>query len=116
MAVDRKGRSRTGVLFALGAFTFWGFTPLFFKLIEHVSPFEVVAHRVVWSVALITPMLLVMGGAGRFVSSLKERRVFLALAASASLIAVNWLIFVWAIIHGFFSWLYVIYYALMRAA
>lgn len=99
MAVDGDGRSRAGVMFALGAFTFWGFTPVFFKLIEHVSPLEVVAHRVVWSVALIAPMLLVMGGAGRFVSSLKERRILLALAASALLIAVNWLIFVWAIIH-----------------
>ena len=38
---------------------------------------------------------------------------------SALAIAISWSqhhSIVWAVIHGFFSWLYVIYYALIRAA
>lgn len=48
MSGDQR-RVREGVLCALGAYTMWGVVPIYFKAVSHVSPIEVLCHRVVWS-------------------------------------------------------------------
>jgi hypothetical protein len=42
-----KSAQRIGVLQAVSAYCIWGFMPLFFKLFDGVSAWEVVAHRVI---------------------------------------------------------------------
>ena len=42
-----------GVFYALGAFALWGGLPIYFKLMAHVPPIEILAHRVVWTVVLV---------------------------------------------------------------
>jgi chloramphenicol-sensitive protein RarD len=89
-----------GGLSALAAFGFWGVIPVYFKALAHVSALELLAHRSFWSVIL----LLVLIALGRRWSALRaalsERRVWLLLAASTSLLALNWLVFIWAITQG----------------
>ena len=43
-------RTRDGLVTAFIAYSIWGFLPIYFKLIDQVSPLEVLAHRVVWAV------------------------------------------------------------------
>lgn len=45
-----------GLAYALTAYAIWGFLPLYMKMLGHLSPAEIVAHRVLWSVSVaLTP-------------------------------------------------------------
>ena len=49
--------ARLGAAAGFAAYLCWGFFPLFFKLLAHVAPVVVLAHRIVWS-ALFVALLL----------------------------------------------------------
>lgn len=89
--------SRLGLLQALLACGIWGVMPIYFKLLESVAPLEVVAHRIIWSV----PVLLIILYFRKNLSGLRvawaEPKIRGPLLATALLIAVNWLVYVWAI-------------------
>jgi chloramphenicol-sensitive protein RarD len=61
---------------------------------------EIVAHRVAWSLVFVALLLTVLRGWGQVRAVLADRRALLVLAAAAVLIAVNWLVYVWAVQHG----------------
>jgi chloramphenicol-sensitive protein RarD len=48
---------RRGYLFAFGAYVLWGVFPLYFKALRPASPFEILAHRVIWSVVFVAILL-----------------------------------------------------------
>jgi len=86
-----------GLVFALGAYVFWGFLPLYMKLLSHVGPAEVVAHRIIWSVPLAAGLLIVLGRTGDLRDALRSPRTLAMGCVTAALITVNWGIYVWAI-------------------
>lgn len=89
--------SRRGVIAALAAYVFWGLAPIYFKLIKSVPPLEVIVHRIAWSIPILILFLLFRDGRsfwGKFRLPLSS---VLTLLLSGSLLAANWLIFVWAI-------------------
>ena len=91
--------TRYGVAAALGAFSFWGLLPIFWKLLNFVNPLEIVCHRGVWSLVCVFPVIVLTKRLTEVLAALKGRNFFLLLIATA-LIACNWLIFVWAVGNG----------------
>jgi len=91
---------RAGLLAALGAYGLWGLLPIFFKLLHAVTPVEVVSQRVIWSLVLILTLLAVRRSLGAIIATLRDRRLLLPLMASALFIAINWLVYVWAVNDG----------------
>ncbi len=89
--------AKTGVLCGLAAYLWWGFAPIYFKAVAQIPALEVLAHRVAWSVLLLNGVLLVRGRWTEVVRRLKHLPTMLRLIASTALIAVNWLIFIWAV-------------------
>lgn len=90
-------RRRQGVIATLIAFTIWGLMPLYFKAVGSVSPGEVVAHRVLWSVVFLLALLALWRGFDGLRRLAAQPRLIGLLALSASLTGSNWLVFVWAI-------------------
>ena len=88
---------RRGFLFAFVAYGTWGVAPVYFKLVEFASPLEIVTHRVVWSV-LILAILLVVRRQMYALRHLGWSKVGW-LAVSGTLVSVNWLVFVWALLN-----------------
>lgn len=86
-----------GVLFALGAFLIWGVCPLYFKLLTHVSPGEILSHRIIWSCVLLLILLLASRRLYRVQAVLRQPRQLLNLTLSALLVAGNWLLFIWSV-------------------
>ena len=82
---------------ALAAYGVWGLFPLMFRLLEGVNPPTIVAHRVIWSLVVVGAILKVQGRMGEVSAALKERRTLLVIALSAALLALNWLVFIWAV-------------------
>jgi chloramphenicol-sensitive protein RarD len=91
-------RSRRGFWYGLSAYTLWGLFPVYFKLIGFVPADRIIAHRIVWSFLLLT--VIVALGSLRSQVTL-SRHVLRLYAAAATLIAVNWFIYVWAVAHNF---------------
>lgn len=93
---DTQAATR-GFFFAFGAYALWGVQPIFMKMVSHIPAAEVVAHRIVWSVPIAGLVLLMLGRTADLRAALKSPRTLLMAAVTASLITLNWGIYVWAI-------------------
>lgn len=97
MKPEPDHEARLGLWAGLSAFSIWGLAPIYFKALAHVSPDEIIAHRVLWSVALLALVLWLRKRSGfRRHISINGRTAGL-LCITGGLIAVNWLIFVHAV-------------------
>ncbi|MDO6563729.1 EamA family transporter RarD [Amphritea sp. 1_MG-2023] len=91
---------RTGVLFALSAYSMWGLFPIYFKSIPSVSPLEILSHRIVWSVIFMALFILASGRWQVVSENLRQKKLLACLSASAILISINWGVFIWAVGQG----------------
>lgn len=91
---------RRGYILGLTAYICWGLFPLYFKAIAHIPSIEIIVQRVLWS-ALIASLVLLLWKHPGWLRELRDNPIRLAiLAGSGSLIAVNWLVYVWAVNNG----------------
>ena len=92
-----RSDSRRGLAQGIGAYVLWGLLPVYFALLEGVNAGEVVADRVLWSLVFMLVIVAAMGRSARLRAALRDRRAVLMLAMSATLISINWLVYVWAV-------------------
>jgi chloramphenicol-sensitive protein RarD len=90
---------RTGVVCSVAAYTLWGAFPLYFKALA-AAPLEVLGHRVIWSALFLAVILSLQRRWVWLLSVLRSRRVLLGAFASASLLSVNWFVYIWAVGEG----------------
>jgi chloramphenicol-sensitive protein RarD len=93
----QSGDTLSGFGFAMGAYLLWGFLPLYMKLLQHMPPAEVVAHRVIWSVPLAGLLLIALRRTSDLGAALRNPRTLAMGCLTAALITINWGIYVWAI-------------------
>jgi len=86
-------------LSALAAYIFWGLAPMYFKLIQSAPPLEIIGHRILWSIPLLAGFLLLRDGRAFWQRVRLPLRSVLVLLLSGTLVALNWLIFVWAVVN-----------------
>ena len=79
------------------AYGVWGLFPLYFALLDSVSPMEVVAHRVVWSLVFLAVVLFIIRGWRNLVRTMRSKRTFGLLALAALFLSINWGVYVWAV-------------------
>lgn len=91
---------RAGLLFGAGAYLLWGVLPLYFKLLANVSATEIVAHRILWSLVFLVALVTLWRRWPAIRAAASTSRVMMTLVATAMLIAANWLIYIWAVLHG----------------
>lgn len=86
-----------GALYGVAAFGFWGLVPIYFKAVSSVRAWEVLAHRVIWSLVFLLLLIAVLRNWRHTRAVLRSRRTLLTLAVTTVLIAVNWYTFIWAV-------------------
>ncbi|MDK3071509.1 EamA family transporter RarD [Sedimentitalea sp. JM2-8] len=89
-----------GFAFAVTAYVLWGFLPIYMKALAHMTPTEVIAHRVIWSVPVAGLVLWATGRTADLRVALCTPRMLGMAAVTAALISVNWGIYVWSIASG----------------
>ncbi len=87
---------RLGFFSALGAYTIWGLLPLYFKVLGHIAPEEMLAHRILWSVPTGVIFIAIAAKWADLRAVLTVRRMGW-LTLSAALIGLNWFIYIWAV-------------------
>lgn len=89
---------RAGLMLGVSAYALWGVLPLYLHLLHDVPALQVLAHRVVWSLLLLAAIVIALRRV-RAIAAAARGRTLLLLAGSAALIAVNWLVYIWAVQH-----------------
>ena len=97
---DDGGMRRAGLLFGVGAYLLWGVMPLYFKLLTEVAPTEIVAHRILWSLVFLGLLASLSRRWSAIRAAASSGKVLTTLAITALLIAVNWLVYVYAVVSG----------------
>lgn len=88
---------RTGLMAALGAYCLWGASGLFFRSLDALPPDEIISHRILWSVLAMLPFMLRGDRPAQVLTILRTPKRLAVFTASAIMVSVNWLIFVYAI-------------------
>ncbi|MQQ08110.1 EamA family transporter RarD [Epibacterium sp. SM1979] len=86
-----------GLGFAVTAYVLWGFLPLYMKLVAHISPAEVVVHRILWSLPIAAALLMILRRTQDLVTALRTPRSLKMGMVTAALISFNWGVYVWSI-------------------
>lgn len=93
-----------GIIFALGAYIIWGFLPIYWKQIEHISSYEIIAHRVLWSFIFMIVFIIVTSRLRLFMKDLKfifkDKKKVAALFFASVVITSNWLVYIIAVNTG----------------
>lgn len=83
-----------GILAMVAACVIWGFVPLYYALLAHVPPLEVLSHRTIWSLLLFGVLLSVQGRLGELPRMLLAGRGFLLVAIAGLMVSTNWGVFI----------------------
>lgn len=95
-----KSSETAGVLFLAPAFLIWGLSPIYWKLLSHVSSIELLFQRVIWSSLLLYAIVLWQGRSHEIKMILKSPSTMISLAGSTVVLSLNWYLYIWAVNHN----------------
>ncbi|TXS33965.1 EamA family transporter RarD [Streptomyces sp. ms191] len=98
MKTDNEGRA--GLLYGIGAYGMWGLVPLFWPLLKPSGAIEILAHRMVWSLAVVGIALLALRRWNWIGELLRSPRKLGMITLAAAVITVNWGLYIWAVNSG----------------
>lgn len=87
-----------GYAVILTGYVGWGLFPLYWALLVHVPPGEVLLHRMLWSVPVLVLLVASSGRRrGQFSAAIHSWAELRWLALSSLVICLNWGIYIWAV-------------------
>jgi chloramphenicol-sensitive protein RarD len=98
--VESPRERALGGVYAFTAYFLWGFLPLYFLLLAPTGPFELVAWRILLSLAFCALLLTVLRGWGRLGAIVRQPRLLLWTGVAGALIYVNWQVYILATLDG----------------
>ncbi|MAM13358.1 MAG: protein RarD [Rhizobiaceae bacterium] len=91
------GDTPKGFVLALVVFMMWGFLPLYLKLVAHLPPLEVLAHRIIWSVPFAGVVVGYAGQGGEIAAACRQPKTLAVVALCSVFICINWGTYIWAV-------------------
>ncbi len=95
-----KNESAAGAAFGASAFLIWGLSPLYWKMLQSIPALEIIMHRIVWSFVFLLPIVLLQKRGREMLRVFSEPATLFMLLCTSLFIALNWLIYIWAVNHG----------------
>ncbi|WP_085506375.1 EamA family transporter RarD [Thalassobacillus devorans] len=93
--------NKLGVIYTGGAYVLWGFLPIYWKLVQEVSPIAILGHRIVWSFVFMIGVILIWRKWNEFRSEIKRtwknKKSALGITFASIAISINWLTYIWAV-------------------
>lgn len=91
---------QSGMLYAAAAYALWGMFPLYFKALRDIPSDEVLAYRMLWSLAFMLAVLAWRRQWSWLSKAVRQPRVVASFAASGLLLSSNWFVYIWAVNSG----------------
>lgn len=92
-------QTKNGLPFALGAYAIWGFMPVYIKLLGKLSAFEVLAHRILWSLPVALACVVGLKQWRDYRAAMTRPSLLGVMLLSSALISINWTVYMWAVMH-----------------
>lgn len=89
--------AKLGLMAGIMAYTFWGAFPIYFKVTEAVSPLEILAHRIVWSLPFALIIIVIRRQWPELKRALRTPKLLGLLALAAIALSINWGVYIWAV-------------------
>ncbi len=90
-----------GILYAASAYILWGFFPVYWKLLQDIPADEILGHRMAWSLLFVMGVLAFQRKWDWLKPAFQNRKTLLTYGLSGFVLAINWLMFIWAVNSGF---------------
>lgn len=90
-----------GIVAASGAYMIWGLLPVYWKTLKALPAYEILCHRMAWSLVFMIILLIVTGRFRRLIPLFKDAGALMTFATTSMLLAVNWLIYIWSVNSGY---------------
>lgn len=94
--MSTRSERTLGLTFGVSAYVMWGLFPLYWPLLKPSSPYEIVAHRAVWTLVFCLIVLAIYKQIRSTFAYFKNPKVILGLASTSALISINWIVYIWA--------------------
>lgn len=89
-----------GALAATSGFLIWGVVPVYWKQMQGVPAFELITHRIAWSLIFLLGVLWWQKNLRALRPAFTEPRTFGLILLSSVLLAINWTVYIWAVNSG----------------
>ena len=90
-----------GMLYAIVAYFLWGILPVYWKALKMVPAYELLCHRMVWSLIFLLTILILKRDLSWLGRAFKDRRIYSMFTATAFILSANWFTYIWAVNAGF---------------
>lgn len=92
---------KLGIIYTAGAYILWGILPIYWKWIQDISAFEILAHRIVWSFVFMSLIIVVLQKQQLFLKEcrriLKNKRQMIGITLASVTISINWVTYILAV-------------------
>lgn len=92
---------RRGLLLGVSAFGLWGIFPLYWPLLEPTEATEILAHRILWSLVVMSVLLVAMRRGPAFRRIWTDPPTRYLMTGAAVVISANWYTYIFGVNHGF---------------
>ncbi len=100
MADTGNDKTRYGILCGISSYMMWGVLPIYWKLVGDVPAYEILAHRIIWSFALVAMIVALKGDISKLKDFFRDRKSLACIAGCSVLITFNWFLFIWCVNSG----------------
>lgn len=97
---SRAAELRRGTAYGIAAYGIWGLFPLYFHALIPSGAWEILSHRILWTLVVCALVLLVRRDWAWVRMVLASRRLTAGISIAALLIAGNWVVYVLAVLTG----------------
>jgi chloramphenicol-sensitive protein RarD len=91
---------KKSLIFVFSAYALWGFFPIYFKFLQEAPALQIMAHRVTWSFIFFIFLIALRKEFSQILKSL-TKKIILTYSIAGTLLAINWLTYVWGVNAGF---------------
>lgn len=90
-------QTSAGIMYALGAYIMWGIAPIYFKALSILPAGDVLMHRIIWSSFVLLGLVVGLRQIDKIIVAFRSVKVIGTLFIASILLAINWLLFIWAV-------------------
>jgi chloramphenicol-sensitive protein RarD len=90
-----------GLIYGLSAYLMWGLFPIYWKQLSNVPAEQILAHRMTWSLIFLLGLLAMRRNWAWIIPALRDKQTVLNYFAAATLLSINWGVYIWAVNSNF---------------